>query len=50
MEGITQLQTGNLTSVSAQELVDCDSENEGCILACTATFMKPFILSFKVTG
>ncbi|KAJ4954716.1 hypothetical protein NE237_011499 [Protea cynaroides] len=30
MEGITQLKTGNLVSLSEQELVDCDNNNYGC--------------------
>ncbi|KAI3934659.1 hypothetical protein MKX01_012199 [Papaver californicum] len=36
MEGITQLTTGKLTSLSEQELVDCDTkgEDQGCEGSC----------------
>lgn len=30
MEGINQIVTGNLTSLSEQELIDCDNTNSGC--------------------
>nr|POE99784.1 senescence-specific cysteine protease sag39 [Quercus suber] len=30
MEGINQLKTGNLTSLFEQELVDCDTKDQGC--------------------
>ena len=30
VEGINQLKTGNITSLSEQELVDCDTKDQGC--------------------
>lgn len=30
MEGISQIVTGNLTSLSEQELIDCNTDNNGC--------------------
>lgn len=30
MEGINKIKTGELASLSEQELVDCDKENQGC--------------------
>lgn len=30
MEGINKIKTNELVSLSEQELVDCDAENQGC--------------------
>ena len=30
MEGINKIKTGELASLSEQELVDCDKDNDGC--------------------
>lgn len=30
VEGINKIKTGELVSLSEQELVDCESDNEGC--------------------
>ncbi|ERN13992.1 hypothetical protein AMTR_s00021p00178750 [Amborella trichopoda] len=31
LEGITKIKTGKLVSLSEQQLIDCDTENDGCM-------------------